>query len=329
MTPFTVGSPAWSSSNASVASVSAGFATALNIGTTNITATWTTFLWDMNPNNTCTKTTIHPDPDARCDVVGLSISAAQQVTDGFFVPPTFTLTPQGGTPSSYQWSWSAPFGVGNSPLVTFNPSNGATTTTNSRWFANPNVACPSPPAVHNPPVSTDPYYNSVYTITGQASFSGGSLHRDTTLTVNNYWNPAGTTALPVISGGPLTGFDTSRSLWVVVNSGTITKNTPVVVIYVPSGSQFYNKTVIHENRHVQQFVSGMNSDLFTIASLMTQLSPLTDASQSGLSAKIGQAFNNWYLNQTVIVLTRQVAMEADAHAVSDSVIPLYAYQLCQ
>jgi hypothetical protein len=68
MTPFTVGSPTWSSTNSSVASVSGGLATALSVGTTNIGATWTAFLWDMNPNNTCTKTTIHPDPTALCDV---------------------------------------------------------------------------------------------------------------------------------------------------------------------------------------------------------------------------------------------------------------------
>lgn len=45
MTPFTVGSPTWSSSNSSVASVSGGLATALSAGTTNLGATWTAFRW--------------------------------------------------------------------------------------------------------------------------------------------------------------------------------------------------------------------------------------------------------------------------------------------
>jgi hypothetical protein len=329
LSPFSH-SATWSSTNSSVATVnSTGVATAQNPGSTNIQGTWTAFLWDLNPNNTCTKTTFQPLADALCDVLGVSISGAQSVQDGSFFAPTFTLTPQGATPISYQWSWSTPPGVGNNPLVTFNPSNGATTTTNRRWFANPNVACPSPPSVHNPPVSTDPYYNSVYTIRGQANFSGGSAHQDTTLTVNNYWFPAGATAPPVISGGPTIGFNNNSNLWVVVNSGTITRNTPVTVIYVPIDSQFYNKTVIHENRHVQQFVSGMNSDTFTVASLMAQLSPLTDSTQAGLNAKIVQAFNDWYLGQVVSVNLRILAMEQDAHSISDIVIPQYAYQLCQ
>ena len=114
-----------------------------------------------------------------------------------------------------------------------------------------------------------------------------------------------------------------------VNSGTITRNTPETVINVPLNSQFYSKTVAHENRHVWQYVSGMNSDLFTVSSLMAQLSPLTDATQAGLSAKIAQAFNDWYAGQLVWINIRRTAMEEDAHSVSDNFSPLYAYQLCQ
>ena len=43
-------------------------ATALSLGSTYIGGTWTAFTWDMNPNNTCTKTTMHPAPTALCDV---------------------------------------------------------------------------------------------------------------------------------------------------------------------------------------------------------------------------------------------------------------------
>jgi hypothetical protein len=69
LSPFSR-SATWSSTNSSVATVnSTGFATAQNPGSTNIQGTWTAFLWDLNPNNTCTKTTIHPDPTALCDVV--------------------------------------------------------------------------------------------------------------------------------------------------------------------------------------------------------------------------------------------------------------------
>ena len=100
-------------------------------------------------------------------------------------------------------------------------------------------------------------------------------------------------------------------------------------MYVPIDSQFYNRTVIHENRHVFQYVSGMNSDLFTVADLMTHLSPLTDATQAGLSAKIAQAFADWYNGQLIWVGIRRDAAEQDAHSISDPIAPRYAYQLCQ
>jgi hypothetical protein len=35
------------------------------------------------------------------------------------------------------------------------------------------------------------------------------------------------------------------------------QETPVPTINVPANSQFYNKTVVHENRHVQQYVSAV------------------------------------------------------------------------
>lgn len=118
-------------------------------------------------------------------------------------------------------------------------------------------------------------------------------------------------------------------MWVVVSSGTMTRNTPVVTIHLPVNSQFRNKTEVHENRHLQQYLTGMNSDLFTVASLMAQLSPLTDATQSGLSAKIVQAFNNWHAGQLALVQIRRGAAEQDAHSVSDPISPQYAYQRCQ
>ena len=260
----------------------------------------------------------------------VSISGARTVTDGATLDaPRFTLTAL--NPTSYAWSWTAPPGAGNNPNVTFNPSDAATTETNSHWFANPNVACPSPPAVQNPPTSSDPYYNSVYTIIGTVTFPAPapSSSAQTTLTVNAFWSPAGTTPPPPISGGPSIGFDTALQLWVVLNSGTLTRGTPVPTINVPSSSQFYNKTVIHENRHVQQYVSGIMSDLFQISSLMADLSPLTDPTQAGLSAKVATAAQNWYNGQVTSVDLRRLVIESDAHSVSDPVSPMYAYQLCQ
>lgn len=303
--------------------------TAKSAGNADIQAYWDVQYWYMF-YDCCWFQSDYTIASTTALVTGVTISGPQTVQDGSFIDPTFTLTPVNGTPSSYSWSWSAPLFVGNNPTVTFTPSNAASTVTNRKWFANPNVACPSPPSVSIPPVSTDPYYNSVYTITGQGNYSGGpSSQASTTLTVNAFWNPGGTTAPPLISGGPQIGFNNSSNLWVVLNQGTIARNTPEVVIYVPIDSQFRAKTVAHENRHAWQYVSGMNSDLFTVSSLMAVLSPLTDTTQAGLSAQIAQAFNNWYAGQLAWVNIRRTAMEQDAHSVSDVIAPQYAYQWCQ
>jgi hypothetical protein len=74
LNPFLVLSASWNSSNTAVASVdSSGFATAQGVGNTSIGANWSAWLWDQNPNKTCFKTHIFPNPTALCDVDTLRI----------------------------------------------------------------------------------------------------------------------------------------------------------------------------------------------------------------------------------------------------------------
>ncbi len=306
-----------------------GELTGVSPGTADIQAYWSVAYW-YPLYDCCWYQSEDTAPYDTVTVIGATISGPDSTKDGSFYTPSFTLTPQNGTPSSYQWSWTAPIGAGNNPLVTFTPPDQATTSTNRHWFALPNVACPYPPYVSNPPQESDPYYNSVYTIRGQANFPGGhSVHQDTTLTINNYWNPGGTTAPPVVSGSVSIGLNSNTNLWEVTGPGTLVRHAPVVTIYVPVDSQFYDKTVLHENRHVWQYESGPNSDLFTVADLMAQLSPLTDPTQAGLNAKIQQAVADWRDGQLIWVAIRRDAMEQDAHSVSDPWPPQYAYQQCQ
>jgi len=150
----------------------------------------------------------------------------------------------------------------------------------------------------------------------------------TTLTVNAFWNPAGHTPNPTITGGPTIAFNTANNLWVVVNSGSLARGTTSATIFIPSSSQFYNKTETHENRHVTQWSSGMLSDLLLVSSLMTQLSPLTDATQAGLITKINNASTSWFNGQETIYNSRLRAAEKDAYDVSDQIAPQYLYQNC-
>src|SRR5215471_3850955 len=249
------------------------------------------------------------------------ISSAKTIKDGDSA--SFTVTVTGGTATGYQWSFKAPSGAVNSPNVTFSSLTEPSTVAQGHWYALPDSACaPSPD-------STDPYWNSVYTIVCTVTFADKQQQKaQTTLTVNAYWNPAGATGTPSITGGPTIGHDASRNLWVVVDAGTLARNLPTPTIYVPSSSQFYEKVVAHENKHVQQWKSGMLSDLYTISSLMAILNPITDSTQEGLSKKLGIASVAWIQQQDREFQRRLQAAEKEAHQVSDPIAPRYCYQYC-
>lgn len=137
---------------------------------------------------------------------------------------------------------------------------------------------------------------------------------------------AGETDNPTIGGGPSYGYDASRNLWIVLGTGGMVRRTPAVRIHVPTTSQFYQKTVAHENKHVEQYTNGMLSDLYTVASLFAQFAPLTDSTEQGLIDKINNATLAWYNSQNAVAESRRRSVEQEAHAVSDPISPLYRYQ---
>jgi hypothetical protein len=250
-----------------------------------------------------------------------SISGAQTIKDGDSA--TFNVTVAGGNPTGYFWSFKAPSGAVNSPSVTFSDPTQPSTAAQGHWYALPDSEC-APSAD-----STDSYWNSVYTIVCTVTFADQHQQKaQTTLTVNAYWNPAGATGTPNISGGPTIGHDTSKNLWVVIDAGTLVRNLPKPQIYVPTSSQFYEKVVAHENKHLEQWKTGMLSDLYSISSLMEVLSPLTDSTQEGLAKKLGVASLEWVQKQDREFQRRLRAAEKEAHQVSDPIAPRYCYQYC-
>ncbi len=314
--PYYGGDQYWWSEDDYTASVYYGEVTGQNPGTTtiNVEITACTWTWD-DIDESCSEDESPTDTYTNINVADFSISGAQTVKDGDSA--SFSVSVSNATASSYSWSFTSPSGAGNAPNVTFSAQSSQSTNTDAHWFANPDRDCP---------VTS---FDATYTIKCRVTLSNGK-HKDkqTSLTVNAYWNPAGDTAAPVISGGPTIGFDTSQNLWVVVNSGTLARSAPTITVYVPSASQFYYKAAEHENRHSYQWTSGLLSDLLLISDLMTQLSPLTDATQSGLTTKINNAAQSWYNNQASIANSRHNAAERDAYSVSDPIAPQYLYQNC-
>jgi hypothetical protein len=249
------------------------------------------------------------------------ITESQSIKDGDSA--SFSVSVSGGSPIAYQWSFKAPSAAGNSPGIAFATPTQASTSVYTHWYALPDKACaPSGDG-------SDPYWNSIYTIVCTVTFADQRQQKaQTTLTVNAYWNPAGATGTPNILGGPTIGHDVVRNLWVVIDAGTLRRNLPTPVIYVPTTSQFYAKVTAHENKHVEQWKTGMLADLYSIDSLMTVLAPLTDATQQGLSKKLGAASITWVQQQDREFQRRLRAAEKEAHQVSDPIAPQYCYQYC-
>jgi hypothetical protein len=311
-------SSSWSSSSTGVATVGAstGLVTGVSPGTVQIGAE---FPQEVGfTGEFCAEGTEVP-----CPVMGFyaqspgtadnaTISGAVQTVDGS-TTPSFTVTTTGpDTPTSYAWSFTAPSGAGNSPNVNFSSNNQASTTTNAHWFALPNGACTASAS-------------AVYAIIATVTFPNLQVAPQTTLTVM-LLATAGLEPKPYVLGYPAIG-QNAQSVWVVTGPGTLSRSVQSPIIYYASTSQFYNKTVAHENEHVKQWTSGMNSDLYLVSSLMAALSPLTSTTQAGLKAQISNTWNqSWLPSQNSIYQSRLPAAEADAYSVSDPIAPQYYYQ---
>ena len=108
--------------------------------------------------------------------------------------------------TGYAWSFTVPSGAGNNPQVTFGSPDSASTSASCKWFALPDQDCPP--------------WDSQYTIRCIVTFNDSStITKETTLTVNAHWIPAGFTDEPLIINGPRAGFDSSQNLYVVISPG--------------------------------------------------------------------------------------------------------------
>lgn len=267
--------------------------------------------------------TISPDSDLSVKPK-ITINGPATAKDGDTV--TFSVTSQGGTPTSYLWSFEVPSGAGNNPQVNFTAPTSDTTDAKAHWFAKPNSDCPStPPAVD----TNHPYYNSSYTIKLKAIFPGGrEIKKEKSFVVNAFWFPIGYVAPPAFSGYPDLQRNSQTGVWYVAGPGNVQRVTNAAVISAPTSSQFFNKTVQHEHVHEVQYQNGILVNLWTVSSFMNAISSLTATSRSALTMKIAAEHQNWDTAESNNFNLLKPQAEREAHAVSDLIAPLYAYQNC-
>lgn len=255
--------------------------------------------------------TTHSFDSASTPGVSISITPSQTVNDG--ATANFAVTVNGDTPRAYQWAFTAPRGAGNNPRVDFSAATSdSTSVTSAHWFASPNEMCGAG-------------LIATYTIKCTVTLSNGKRKTlQTQLRVSAFDGEPGATEGVSITGGPTTGFDGSRNLWVVVDRGTMARSPAVAHVNIPNTSQFYDKAVAHENQHVANYnPGGVLGDLWTVDDLFSRLAALTDSTKQGLSNKIAQAVGDWDANQRAIFNSRRRADEQAAYAASDPVGPQY------
>ena len=249
--------------------------------------------------------------------VKITISPVQTIQDGDTASFSVSVT---GTdpndPPTYQWSFSAPKSAGNNPNVNFTDPTSASTKTDGHWFAYPNETCPSAPA------------SSAYDIRVSVMIPNSAPKNKKSKLTINLPMVGGSTSNALLSGIPDFSFDSTRMVYFVSGPGTLARATPPVTIFLAPASQFYNKSAQHENVHVQQYLTGMLSDLYTVSGLMAVLSPLTDPTSDGLTSKYLAATTAYLKSQKALLVARTDAVEIEAYNVSDVIAPRYFYQRC-
>ena len=256
------------------------------------------------------------------------------------------------------WSWSAlaPTGAwapnepNNVPSVTFaDPTVSTAVIPLAKWFALPNRNCQI--SINQPGASL----NSTYTVTSNVTLPSGNIIAVST----NF-----TVILPAPGGGVgiefnnLTSYIGARNpannnRWEYFGLGLISRGTTSLsdAVYVPTTSQFYNKIARHEQKHIDQFLTGIASQSHSLANLETWLNDrkpsnpnaivpdsekLYASSQVGLDEKVESAVKAFVVDQSTKLdqppprggdsLSDQ--MEREAYHESDMEAPHYVYENC-
>jgi len=229
----------------------------------------------------------------------------------------FSVTITSGTPTSYQWSFTAPSGAGNQPNVNFTSSDAASTGTDARWFALPNEACSAS-------------LSSTYTIKARVQFQGGGdKNKQTTLTVTMPsgavgWVPFG---LVTILGSPLIG-EGEDHIWRVTGR-LMSRYVPAEEIFISADSQFYPKAKAHEDKHVAQLnPGGLFGNYYTVDGFYARIQNLSAPTQQQLSDLIAAAWDQYRREQVAFADNNFNAAEREAYAISDEMDPKFLYQRC-
>jgi hypothetical protein len=249
--------------------------------------------------------------------------APGSVIDGLKISFTIAIMPKGIAADSYEWSWEPNYSpAGNLPTVDFMSDKTQPTVTVEKawWYAFPDLAC-GPNSAR---------LSSTYTLKAKVLFGQDQFDPSTEMMVSV---PAtgGTTSNPYVTGSPQISlvYTAIRTEWRISGIGNLTRKIGNIKIPdIPSTSQFYQKILAHEQKHLDQQVNGLASNIWTVDNLWKKIRNYRAASEAELNKGLlglYKEFNNeekkkWKLGKK--------ARELEAYSVGDKIPPFYLYQLC-
>ena len=168
----------------------------------------------------------------------------------------------------------------------------------------------------------------MYTISCAVNFQDGTQKtKQTTLSIFLITTPAATPEASIDTTGVSSNFNLTTGTWFVTGLDTIKRITPPTV-YDPNfhmTSQFWNKVLTHEGVHIQQWQTGIFSDLYQPAALSAILAQLIGTSQDDILGKIDAAITAFNVDSHAKFIQRANTAEQQAYAVSNPIVPQYAY----
>ena len=248
--------------------------------------------------------------------------------------------------TTFSWDWDYQKPAGNDPDVSFSSLDSKRTTINrAKWYAFPDVTCsprPSPPP--------DPFITSTYTIECTVTTPNGSATVEAKLSVK-IPEEGGRTLSPTLANFTFDNQSGDLQKPWRLNPNSIRREDAEVIIKVDENSQFYDKLLAHENRHVEQWKAGWKSNYFTVDKFLNfvtnsgvtvrnlksdivedEENDVGDVVREGLKTVVRRAYRNWYVEE-LTAATRELekpgvlqAAERDAYSVSNQVSPHYYYE---
>ena len=252
----------------------------------------------------------------------------------------------GGDAEAWSWDWHLeekktnkpgedPVSV-NDPTVDFATPNASTTfVPKARWYAYPKYECKTEDL--EPAATT-----CEYMITCDITFPNGSVQATSILTVSVPWEHGGGVHVEIVNRKAYE--KTERDFLGFVRYKDIGQIQREVVriedaVWVPRTTQFYNKIVVHEQKHIDQYAKedGIARDYYSLDRLNDFLKDTlgnTAQSESDLDAEVNIAINRFIISERRRLRlelgrgTKHNQLEIEAYEESDDVPPQFLYQNC-